>query len=70
MQHKTLQNFQTLDIRQTGFADVSLCGVAGMEETISSLPVGGTFLPDVPGYRAHSDSESPSFTDIGHVSQP
>ena len=53
------------------FAAVSLCGVAGLAETIPSLPCSGPFLPDVPGFHVPSDSVFPSqplysFTAVPH----
>ena len=41
------------------FAAVSLCRVAGLAETFPSFPLGGPFLPDVPGFRVPSDSVFP-----------
>ena len=39
----------------TPFAAVSLCGVAGLADTIPSFSVSGPFLPDVPGLQVPPD---------------
>ena len=41
------------------FAAISLCGVAGLAETIPSFPVSDPFLPDVPGFQVPPDSIFP-----------
>ena len=42
------------------YADVSLCEVAGLAETLPSLTVSGPFLIDAPGFQVPSDSVFPS----------
>ena len=41
------------------FAAISLCGVAGLADTFPSFPVGGSLLPDVPGFQVSPDSIFP-----------